>query len=63
MAEHPLTKQADPDHVDAWLAMLAGLMLESRDKPRPNSSPYLRVHANWWAEVLWAWLASRRGWS
>ena len=63
LAEHPLTKQADPDHVDAWLAMLAGLMLEARDRPRPNSSPYLRVHANWWAEVLWAWLAARRGWS
>lgn len=63
LGEHPLTKDADPDHVDAWLAMLAGMMLEARDRPRPNSSPYLRVHASWWGEVAWAWLASRRGWS
>lgn len=62
LAEHPLTRDADPDHVDAWLAMLAGYMLEARDRPVPPSSPFLRVHANWWGETAWAWLASRRGW-
>ena len=62
LAEHPLTRDADPDHVDAWLAMLAGFMLEARDRPVPPSSPYLRVHSNWWAEATWSWLASRRGW-
>lgn len=63
LAEHPLTRDADPDHVDAWLAMLAGFMLENRDRPVPPTSPYLRVHSNWWAEASWAWLAARRGWS
>jgi aminoglycoside phosphotransferase (APT) family kinase protein len=62
LAEHPLTKDADPDHVDAWLAMLAGFMLTARDRPVPPSSPYLRVHSNWWAEATWAWLSARRGW-
>lgn len=63
LASHPLTRDADPDHVDAWLAGLCGLMMESADRPVPNSSPYLRMHNRWYAEVTWAWLASRRGWS
>ena len=63
LAEHPLTRDADPDHVDAWLAMLCGFMLEARDRPVPATSPYLRVHSRWWSEVTWAWLAERRGWS
>jgi hypothetical protein len=63
LAEHPLTRDADADHVDAWLAMLAGFMLENRSRPVPPSSPYLRVHSNWWAEATWAWLSARRGWS
>ena len=63
LAEHPLTRDADPDHVDAWLAMLAGYMLQARERPVPPTSPYLRVHSNWWGEATWAWLASRRGWS
>jgi len=63
LAEHPLTRDADPDHVDAWLAMVTGYMLEARDRPVPPTSPFLRVHANWWAEAGWAWLSSRRGWS
>lgn len=63
LAEHPLTKDADPDHVDAWLAMLCGFMLEARDRPVPPTSPYLRVHSRWWSEATWSWLAQRRGWS
>ncbi|CAA9358844.1 MAG: hypothetical protein AVDCRST_MAG72-2035 [uncultured Nocardioidaceae bacterium] len=63
LATHPLTKDADPDHVDAWLAALCGFMMENRAKPAPSSSPYLRVHAGWWAEATWAWLAARRGWA
>lgn len=59
---HPLTRDAEPDAVDAWLAMLCGLMLESRDRPVPPTSPYLRTHARWWSEAAWAWLARRRGW-
>jgi hypothetical protein len=63
LAEQPLTKDADPDHVDAWLAMLCGFMLEARDRPTPPTSPYLRVHSRWWSEASWAWLAQRRGWT
>ena len=63
LAEHPLTRDADPDHVDAWLAMLCGFMMEARDRPVPPTSPYLRVHSRWWSEAAWAWLSSRRGWS
>jgi hypothetical protein len=62
LAKHELTRDADPDHVDACLAMVAGFMLEARERPVPPTSPYLRVHSNWWAEASWAWLASRRGW-
>jgi aminoglycoside phosphotransferase (APT) family kinase protein len=62
LADHPLTRDADPDHVDAWLAMLCGFMLRGRDRPVPPTSPFLRVHARWWSEATWAWLARRRGW-
>ncbi len=62
LASHPLTRDADPDHVDAWLAMMAGFMLMCRDRPVPPSSPYLRVHNSWYGEAAWAWLSARRGW-
>lgn len=62
LARHPLTREADPDEVDGWLAMLCGFMLEARDRPVPPTSPYLRVHARWWSEAAWSWLAHRRGW-
>ena len=63
LGERRLTRDVDPDHVDAWLAAFCGFMLVSRDRPVPNSSPYLRVHARWYSEVTWSWLAARRGWS
>lgn len=63
LAERHLTKDADPDHVDVLLALVCGYFLEGRDRPVPNSSPYLRVHSRWYSEATWAWLASRRGWS
>ena len=28
-----------------------------------DADALLAEHPNWWAEVLWAWLAARRGWS
>lgn len=62
LAGHPVTRDADPDQVDSSLAMLCGLMLEARDRPVPPTSPSLRVHARWWSEAAWAWLAARRGW-
>jgi hypothetical protein len=29
----------------------------------PHSSPYLRRHQDWCAEVTWAWLSHRRAWT
>ncbi len=63
LASRALTRDVDPAHIDAWLAALCGFMLVTRERPVPRTSPYLRVHARWYSEVLWSWLASRRGWS
>jgi hypothetical protein len=63
LAERRLTKDVDPEHVDVLLALIAGYFLRNRDLPVPSSSPFIRVHARWYAEVTWAWLAERRGWS
>lgn len=62
LAGRRLTRDVDPGHVDVLLALFCGYMLESRDRPVPASSPYLRVHSRWYAEASWAWLAQRRGW-
>jgi hypothetical protein len=63
LAERNLTRNVDPGHVDTLLALLAGYFLDRRDAPVPHSSPHLRQHQDWCAEVTWAWLAQRRGWS
>jgi hypothetical protein len=63
LAGRTLTRAVDPDEVDAWLAAYCGFMLASRTRPVPSSSPYLRAHADWYAEALWSWLAHRRGWA
>lgn len=62
LAERPLTREVPAEHVDVLLALIAGYFLERRDQPVPRTSPYLRVHANWYAEATWSWLAARRGW-
>ena len=63
LAARPLTRDVDPEHVDVLLALLVGYFLERREQPVPQSSPFLRRHQDWCAEVTWAWLAQRRGWS
>jgi aminoglycoside phosphotransferase (APT) family kinase protein len=60
--ERRLTRNVDPEHVDALLAVLAGYFLKHRDDPVPNSSPYIRQHQAWYADATWNWLAQRRGW-
>ena len=59
----PLTRDADPDHIDAWLAAICGFMLFARNRPGPSASPHLRTHTDWYAEAAWSWLSQRRGWS
>jgi len=62
LRSHPLTADAVPDHVDAWLAALCGYMVEADTRPVPVTSPHLGTHRRWWAAATWSWLASRRGW-
>lgn len=63
VADCALTRGADPDAVDAWLAALCGFMLEARTRPAPASSPHLRTHMAWYAAAAWSWLSRRRGWT
>ena len=63
LADRALTRDADPDHVDAWIAAVCGFMLAMRKRPAPPSSPHLRTHSNWYAEAAWSLLAQRRGWA
>jgi hypothetical protein len=63
LARRRLTRNVDPADVDSLLALFCGYFLQRRDDPVPNSSPYLRLHQDWCAEVTWSWLAQRRGWS
>ena len=62
LAERALTRDAEPEHIDVWLAALCGFMLTARNRPTPSSSPYMRAHTDWYAEAAWSWLARRRGW-
>ena len=62
LAERTLTRDVEPDLVDGLLALVCGYFLERRDQPVPPSSPYLRRHQDWSAQVTWDWLARRRGW-
>ena len=41
-----------PSDVDVLLALLCGYFLERRDQRAPQSSPYLRRHQDWCAEVV-----------
>jgi aminoglycoside phosphotransferase (APT) family kinase protein len=63
LAASPLGADADPGAVDVFLAGFTGYMLESRDRPVPASSPYVRVHARWYGAAAWSWLSRRRGWT
>jgi aminoglycoside phosphotransferase len=63
LSERRLTREVSPDDVDVLLALLCGYFLERRDQRAPRSSPFLRRHQDWCAEVSWAWLAQRRGWA
>jgi hypothetical protein len=58
-----LLRDADPDHVDAWIAGMCGFMLSARARPAPRTSPHLRTHSDWYAEAAWSLLAQRRGWA
>lgn len=63
LASRRVTREVPAEHVDIALALLAGHFLKSADDPVPPTSPYLRQAQAWQGEVVWDWLAERRGWA
>ncbi|WP_148612804.1 phosphotransferase family protein [Nocardioides rubriscoriae] len=63
LADHPTFAGVDPEAVDVVLALVAGYFLKTGDDPVPSSSPYIREHQRWQADVVWDWLCERRGWA
>jgi hypothetical protein len=62
IAERPLLRDVPPENVDRVLALICGYFLRQADEPVPATSPHLRDAQRWQGEVVWAWLAERRGW-
>ena len=62
LAETGLLREDDREAVDCLLAALTGYFLLWSAKPASPTSPYLRAHQTWYAEVTGAWLKQRCGW-
>lgn len=62
LAKSPLSAAANPDHIDAWLAVLAAYMITSAAQPELVTSPQLRTHQKFTARILIDWLSERRKW-
>ena len=59
----PLTRDADPESVDAYLATIAAYMLGGyRDEPPPGCTPALRKHQLLMAHLFLEFLRGRREW-
>ncbi|HTJ67408.1 MAG TPA: phosphotransferase [Actinospica sp.] len=63
LARHPSASGADPEQIDVALAGLAGLFVDRGGQPEVPTSPALRGHQRFSAEVVLRWLAERRGWA
>jgi hypothetical protein len=63
LARLPLTRDVPADDVDAFLALLVGYFWRHAAERVPPTSPYLRDFQRWQGDVVWEWLAERRGWS
>ncbi|GAA2123435.1 phosphotransferase [Nocardioides bigeumensis] len=63
LAELPLTRDVPAESIDVALALVTGYFLRQAGQPVPPTSPHLRAHQGWYAEVCWDWLSERRGWS
>jgi hypothetical protein len=60
----PLTREADPEGIDAFVATIAAYMLGGyRREPPPGCTPALRRHQLLMAHVFLEFLRRRRGWS
>lgn len=62
IAASPLLAAAEPEAVDAFLALVTGYFLLSARQPVPPTSPHLRAAQQWQGEVCLEWLGERRGW-
>lgn len=62
IAGHPQLSRVDPEHLDIVLALACGYFLHMSTFPVPSNSPYVREVQRWQGEVVWEWLAERRGW-
>ncbi len=62
LRQRRLTRDVPDDDIDAVLAGLAGFFKVFARGPVPPSSPHLRDHQQWNADVTWDWLSRRRGW-
>lgn len=63
IATHPLLSDVEPDHIDVALALVLGFFATSADQPVPPTSPHLRDAQAWQRDVIFDWLAERRGWA
>lgn len=64
VARSPLTRHADPDAIDAYLAYVVSYMLSLAELPLwPGVLPAVRVHRRRYARLLADLLGSRRGWT
>jgi len=62
IASRRLLRDVPAESIDIVLALLAGYFYRQADEPVPPTSPYLRDHQRWQADVCWDWLAERRNW-
>jgi len=63
LVSSPLTRDADPESVDAYLATIAAYMLGGyRDAPPPGCTPALRQHQLLMAHLFLEFLRERRDW-
>lgn len=58
----PLSADANPDHVDSWLAVLGAYMIDRGALPELGTSPQLRTHQRFSARIIIDWLIERRKW-
>jgi hypothetical protein len=60
----PLTRDVEPESIDAFLATIAAYMLSNADQPVwPGGPASLRLHQRRYARTFLDWLGQRRGWA
>jgi hypothetical protein len=62
ITQRRLLRDVPPEDIDRVLALICGYFFRQADEPVPATSPFIRDAQRWQGEVVWAWLAERRGW-